>query len=182
MVVVLLACTALARAQCDPFVSPGTTLGCGLYLANCNECACTQMQGNINLLCTSMAKWNAKHVHRLTWFFSGTPTAGVQATREIVPDGLTNCAITASEITANTTASSSSTWNIQRCTANFPNQCTSTANVAGSNNTLGSSTQTAFGTVTTSTITADDIFKINLVTVGTSLANVTVALTFACDN
>jgi len=126
------------------------------------------------------------HTHRTSlaaqWHFPGAVVTGVQSARALVPEGVTNCVITNSRITVNTTSSGSSTWNIQRCTGGAGN-CATTANIYSSNVTLNASAESvAGGAPNTSTISAGDAFRVNLVTVGSSLADVTVAMTYTCEN
>ena len=123
-------------------------------------------------------------IKALSWFFPGTPTAGVQTARAVVPAGAANCAIANTRYTVNTTSGSSSTFNIQRCTANCTTGSPTFANIYSSDITLAASNQTVAGGTAnlTTTIVADDQFKANVVTVGASLADVTVTLTYQCDN
>jgi hypothetical protein len=125
------------------------------------------------------------HTHRvpvsLSWFFPGTVVAGVQTARTLVHEGATNCLLTNSRISANTTGSTASTWNIARCTT-AAGDCTASTNIYSSAVTLNSATQSvAGGTPNVTTITAGDAFKVNLVTVGTGLGDVTVALSCKCE-
>jgi hypothetical protein len=134
---------------------------------------------------TNTTAARSDHTHRqfmsLSWFFPGAVVAGVQAARALVPEGVTNCILTNSRISVNTTSSSSSTYNIQRCTGGAGN-CSSTANIYSSDVTLGASTESvAGGTPTTTTVTAGDAFRVNLVTVGSGLADVSVTLSYKCE-
>jgi hypothetical protein len=118
----------------------------------------------------------------LSWFFPGTVAAGVQTVRALVPEGATSCLLTNSRISVNTTGSTASTWNIARCTT-AAGDCTATSNIYTSAVTLNSSTQSvAGGTPNTTTVSAGDAFKVNLVSVGTGLGDVTVALSYTCTN
>ncbi|MGE0630996.1 MAG: hypothetical protein AB7O96_01220 [Pseudobdellovibrionaceae bacterium] len=133
---------------------------------------------------TSLARNDHEHrvFYVMQWFFPGVVAAGVQTVRAQVPRGVTNCILTDSQITADTAGSTASTFNIQRCTAAGP-ACTTTANVYGSNVSLGASTESvAGGTPTTTTVNAGDVFRVNIVGAGTGLANVSVALTYKCEN
>jgi len=123
-----------------------------------------------------------KNFASLSWFFPGTVVAGVQTARALVPEGVTGCTLSNSRISANTTASGSSTYNIQRCTGGAGN-CSSTANIYSSDVTLNASTESvAGGTPNTTTVTAGDAFRVNLVSVGSGLADVTVTMTYKCEN
>lgn len=124
------------------------------------------------------------HTHRnfmeLQWFLPGVVVSGTQTARALVPEGVTNCTITDSRISVDTTSGSSSTYNIARCTTSAGN-CTATSNIYGSAVTLNASTQSvAGGAPTTATIAAGDAFKVT-VTPGASLADVTVAMTYRCE-
>jgi hypothetical protein len=126
------------------------------------------------------------HTHRVIrttqWHFPGTVVAGVQTARSLVPEGVSNCALTNSRLTVGTAGSTATTWNIQRCTT-AAGDCTATADIYSSNITLNASTQSvAGGTPNTTTATAGDAFRVNLVSVGTNLADVTVALSYTCEN
>jgi hypothetical protein len=118
--------------------------------------------------------------HTLTWFFPGTPATGVQAFILAAPMGLTSATITDMTVSVATTSASTSTFNIQRCTGSCTGTTPTFANIYSSNNTLSANTSNAsFGTTNlTTTIAAGDQFKANLVTIGASLANVTITMTF----
>jgi hypothetical protein len=133
---------------------------------------------------TTAARSDHEHMvlYALQWFFPGTVVAGVQTARGLIPEGVEGCSLTNSRISVNTTGSTSSTYNIQRCTT-AAGDCTATSNIYSSNVTLNSSTQSvAGGTPDTTTVTAGDAFKVNLVSVGTGLGDVTVALNYKCKN
>ena len=118
----------------------------------------------------------------LQWYFPGTPVAGVQTAHTLVPEGVAGCSLTNSRISVNAAASTSSTWNIKRCTT-AAGDCTAVSNIYSSNVTLNSSAvSVAGGTPNTTTVSAGDAFKVDLVTVGTGLADVTVALSYKCKN
>lgn len=126
------------------------------------------------------------HVHKifysLQWYFPGATVAGVQPMRLHVPQNVTNCSIVSSQISADTPASSSSTYNIERCTgASF--SCSSSTNIYSTAVTLSSSSEGAVGgTPNTTTIQSGDVFRVNFGTVGSGLANVSVSMTYKCEN
>jgi hypothetical protein len=125
------------------------------------------------------------HTHRvpmsLQWFFPGAVASGVQVARALVPEDVTNCTITNSRISVGTTGSTSTTWNIQRCTTSAGN-CTAASNIYSSSVTLNSSTQSvAGGAPNTATVTAGDAFRVDLVGVGTGLSDVTVNMAYKCE-
>jgi hypothetical protein len=135
---------------------------------------------------TASTAARSDHTHRviraMQWHFPGTVVAGVQTARSLVPEGVSNCALTNSRLTAGTAGSTATTWNIQRCTT-AAGDCTATADIYSSNITLNASTQSvAGGTPNTTTATAGDAFRVNLASVGTNLADVTVALSYTCEN
>ena len=134
---------------------------------------------------TAATASRSDHTHRafasLSWFFPGVVVSGTQTARALVPEGVTNCTITNSRITVNTTSGSSSTYNIARCTTSAGN-CTATNNLYSSAVTLNASTESvAGGAPNTATITAGDAFKVTL-TPGSGLADVTVTMTYKCEN
>lgn len=126
------------------------------------------------------------HTHRTfattTWYFSGTPTSGVQNLTLALPEGIANPAITDMRVTVNTTSSGSSTFNIQRCTANCTGTGPTFANIYSANLTLNASTRTvakaAAPDQNVTGLAAGDQFKANLVTVGASLADITITMTY----
>ena len=93
-----------------------------------------------------------------------------------VPEGITGAVLTDSRIVGNTTGGAS-TFNIERCTAN----CTGTGPVFSSiystDRALPLGTRTATGGTPT-TVNAGDQFRVNLVSVGSGVADVTVSLTY----
>jgi len=134
---------------------------------------------------TAATASRSDHTHRafasLSWFFPGVVVSGTQTARALVPEGVTNCTITNSRITVNTTSGSSSTYNIARCTTSAGN-CTATNNIYASAVTLNASTESVAGGVpNTATITAGDAFKVAL-TPGSALADVTVTMAYKCEN
>jgi hypothetical protein len=137
---------------------------------------------------TTAARSDHDHrsVHALTWFFPGIPATGVQNFTLTFPDGsIANLAILDMRVTVNTTSASSSTLNIQRCTASCTGTSPTFANIYSANLTLSASTRTASkGSApdqNVSGLAAGDQFKANLVTIGASLADVTVTMTCKYD-
>ncbi len=129
---------------------------------------------------TSLAR--SDHTHRtlytMQWYFPGVVTTGTQTVRGLAPRSVTNCVIVDSQITADTTSTASSTYQIHRCTGSSQTSCSTTANIYTSAITLNANAETATGgTPNTTTITAGDFFRVAL-TPGTGLANVTVAMTY----
>jgi hypothetical protein len=137
---------------------------------------------------TTAARSDHDHrsVHAMTWFFPGTPATGVQNFTLTFPDGsITNISILDMRATVNTTSASSSTFNIQHCTASCTGTSPTFANIYSANLTLSASTRTASkGSApdqNVSGLAAGDQFKANLVTIGSGLADVTVTMTYKYD-
>jgi hypothetical protein len=136
---------------------------------------------------TATTAARSDHDHRsfatLTWYFPGTPSTGVAALILTAPMGVANGLITDMTVSVVTTSASTSTFNIQRCTTSCTGTTPTFANIYSSNNTLSANTSNAsFGTTNlTQTLNAGDQFKANLVTIGASLANVTVTMTYKYD-
>jgi hypothetical protein len=125
-------------------------------------------------------------VHRvfytLQWFFPGQVVAGVQTARGQVPQGVTNCTITNTQVSAGTTSSAASTFNVQRCTGAGPS-CSTTANLYTTAPTLAASTESAAGGApNTATIAGGDVFRVNLASVGSGLSDVSVEMTYKCED
>ncbi len=126
------------------------------------------------------------HVHKviynLQWFFAGVVSTGVQPIRVHVPLNVTNCTITGSQVSADTVASSGSTIHIERCTG-ASHSCSSSTNIYSSPITLGSNSENVIaGTPNTTTINSGDVFRVNFDSAGSGLANVSVSMTYKCEN
>jgi hypothetical protein len=138
---------------------------------------------------TATTAARSDHDHRglltKTWFFPGTPPTGLQNLVLTFPEGGANFAITDMRVTVNTVSASSSTFNIQRCVVSSV-ACSATQNtwvdiysavltLAASNYTVakGSAPNQNVGS-----LVGGDRFRASLVTIGTSLADVTVAMTY----
>ena len=120
----------------------------------------------------------ARETDSIQWHFAGIPSTGLQPMTLTVPEGITGGVLTDSRIVVNTTGGAS-TFNIERCTAS----CTGTGPVFSSiystDRALPLGTRTATGgTPTTTTVNAGDQFRVNLVSVGSGVADVTVSLTY----
>lgn len=140
---------------------------------------------------TTLARSDHDHrsVHAMSWYFPGTPATGVQNLRLTFPDGaITNISILDMRVTVNTVSASSSTFNIQRCVVSSV-ACSATQStwvdiystvltLAASNYTVakGSAPDQNVGS-----LVAGDQFKASLVTIGASLADVTVEMTYKYD-
>jgi hypothetical protein len=143
--------------------------------------------GDAGAACSSGS--GTQSVHAMTWFFPGTPATGVQNLRLMFPDGaLTNIAILDMRVTVNTVSAASSTFNIQRCVVAAV-ACSATENtwvdiysavltLAASNYTVtkGSAPNQNVGSLVSA-----DRFRASLVTIGASLADVTVEMTYKYD-
>jgi len=145
---------------------------------------------------TAVTSSRSDHTHRqrqtLTWYFPGTPSTGVQNLIMNAPMGITNAAITDMEVSMGTGSSSgNSTFNIQRCTGSCGGSSATFANIYATGLVIGTVTTTTnrsgscsvAGTcgALTSTITTGDQFKVNLVGIGTSVADVTVTMTYVSE-
>ncbi len=136
---------------------------------------------------STAARSNHDHrsIHQLAWYFPGTPATGVQPMTVVFPEGAVNFSILDMRATVNTTSGSSSTVNIQRCTASCTGTSPTFANIYSSHLTLGANTRTAAKAAApdqnVSSLAAGDQFKANLVTIGSALADVTVTMTVKYD-
>jgi len=126
-----------------------------------------------------------RSIHQMTWFFPGTPATGVQNMTLTFPEVAVNLSILDMRVTVNTTSGSSSTFNIQRCTASCGGASPTFANIYSANLSLGANTRTAAkGSApdqNVSSLAAGDQFKANLVTIGASLSDVSVTMTYKYD-
>ena len=120
----------------------------------------------------------ARETASLQWHFAGMPSAGAQAMTLTVPEGITGGLLTESRIVVNTTGSAS-TFNIERCTASCTGTSPVFSSIYGSDRALPLNTRTAAGGVpTTTTVNAGDQFRVDLVSVGAGVSDVTVSLTY----
>jgi hypothetical protein len=130
------------------------------------------------------------HEHRtfsqLVWFFPGAPSTGVQTAVGTLPDGIGSPDITDMRVTVNTTSASSSTFNIQRCTASCTGTSPTFADIYSTNLTLSANTRTAAKAAApnqnVSGLAAGDQFKINIATLGSGAQDVTLTMTFRMKN
>jgi hypothetical protein len=142
---------------------------------------------------TASTASRSDHTHRfiqsLRFHFPGTPSSGVQNMTLDLPTGITNAVILNVQATANTPQSGGTTTiNVQRCTASCTGASPTFTNIYATG--LGMATNLRItdcigaGTcgALTSTAAASDQFKVNLVSVGTSLADVTVDLIVSWEN
>ncbi len=137
---------------------------------------------------TTAARSDHDHrsVHAMTWFLPGTPATGVQNLTLTFPDGsITNISILDMRATVNTTSASSSTFNIQHCTANCTGASPTFGDIYSTALTLSGNTRTAAKgsppDQNVATLAAGDQFKANLVTIGAALADVTITMTYKYD-
>lgn len=123
---------------------------------------------------------------QLSWYFPGTPSAAVQTAVGVFLEGVSGISITDMRVTVNTTSASSSAVNIQRCTASCTGTSPTFAAIYSADLSLGANTRTAAkGSApnqNVSGLAGGDQFKVNLVTVGASLADVTVTMTYKVKN
>jgi hypothetical protein len=132
----------------------------------------------------SLARSDHDHrsIHTLTWYFPGTPTTGVQPLTLTFPDDSSNWSILDLRVTVNTTSASSSSVNVQRCTAGCTGTTPTFSAIYSTDLSLSANTRTASKSAApnqnVSGLAAGDQFKVNLVTIGASLADVTITLTY----
>ena len=106
------------------------------------------------------------------------PSAGVQAMTLTMPEGITGGLLTESRIVVNTTGSAS-TFNIERCTGGCTGTSPVFSSIYSSDRALPLDTRTVAGGVpTTTTVNAGDQFRVDLVSVGAGVSDVTVSLTY----
>lgn len=165
----------------DNTVCQVTSLGGGAALVTAGSAGINAF--NAGAATTAARSDHTHEVFRtLTWYFPGTPTAGVQVLTLTIPDGITNPSLTDMRITVNTTSASSSSVNIQRCTASCTGTSPTFSAIYSADLSLSANTRTvAKGSApnqNTSGLAGGDQFKVNLVTVGASLADVAVTMTY----
>ena len=120
----------------------------------------------------------ARETASLQWHFAGIPSTGLRPMTLTVPEGITNATLTNTRIVANTTGGAS-TFNVARCTANCVSGIAVFSNIYTSDKALPLSTRTATGgTPNTATVNAGDQFRVNLVSLGSGVQDVTVSLTY----
>jgi hypothetical protein len=120
-----------------------------------------------------------KVTNLLQWYFAGTPPTGPRPMTLTVPEGITDGALTNSRIVANTPGTGSSTFNIERCTSACSSASPVFSAIYASDKALAADTRTvAGGTPTSTTVNAGDQFRVNLVSIGSGVSDVTVSLTY----
>ncbi len=136
---------------------------------------------------TSMNRWEPSNCATVTdsldWHFSGAPTAGAQTFVLMIPEGAAGVALTDVRIVANTPATTATSYTIERCTANCTSTTPTFSAVYGTVRVLAANTRTdTGGAPTTQAVNAGDQLRVNLITVGAGLADVTVSLSFQHDS
>jgi len=126
-----------------------------------------------------------RSIHQMVWYFPGTPATGVQNMTLTFPETAVNFAIQDMRVTVNTTSVASSTFNIQRCTASCTGTSPTFADIYSSVLTLNANTRTTTKTTApdqnVGSLVNGDQFKASLVTIGASLADVTLTMTYKYD-
>jgi hypothetical protein len=126
-----------------------------------------------------------RSLHTMSWHFPGTPATGVQPLTLTLPEGVQNIAITDLRVTVSATSAASSAFNLQRCTAGCTGTSPTFANIYSSDLSLAANTRTsskgAAPDQNVSGLAGGDQFRANLVTIGSSLADVTVTMTLKYD-
>ena len=139
---------------------------------------------------TSTALARSDHDHRsiesLTWFFVGTGASsnGVKAQTMALPDSISNIAVLDFRVIADSTATASTTYNVQKCTASCTGTSPTFTSIYSSDLTLPANTRTAnkgSGPDAITTFAAGDQFKFDVTGSNASIANVTVTLTYKCN-
>lgn len=137
---------------------------------------------------TATTASRSDHTHRdlkiLSWYFPGGVSPGIGTMVLTLPEGITNPVITDVRVTANTTSASASAFNIQRCTATCTGAATF-ANIYAADLALGTNARTATKgsgpDQNISGLAAGDQFKANFVTIGASLSDVTLTMTYKVE-
>ena len=120
----------------------------------------------------------ARETASLQWHFAGMPSAGLQPMTLTVPEGITNAALVHARIVVNTTGGAS-TFNVARCTANCISGIPVFSAIYASDKALPLGMRTATGgTPNSTTVNAGDQFRVNLVSLGSGVRDVTVSLTY----
>lgn len=120
----------------------------------------------------------ARETASLQWYFAGIPTTGLKPMTLTIPEGITNATLTNARIVANTSGGAS-TFNVERCTANCVSGVPVFTGIYSSAKSLPLGQRTATGGVpNTTTVNAGDQFRVNLVSVGSGVQDVTVSLTY----
>jgi hypothetical protein len=115
----------------------------------------------------------------LTWYFAGTPSAGVQPMLLAIPDGMSGAVLKEVRVVVTTTGSSSTTYNLERCSTGCEGTTPVFAPIYNTARTLTPSTKTALGgTPDLTVVNAGDQFRVNLVSLGSGVTGVTVMLVF----
>ena len=115
----------------------------------------------------------------LTWHFAGTPSVGVQPMILAIPDGMSGALLKEVRIVVTTTGSTSTSYNVERCSTGCLGTIPVFAPIYNTNRTLTPSTKTAAGgEPDTTVVNAGDQFRVNLATVGSGVTDVTVMLVF----
>ncbi len=120
-----------------------------------------------------------KVANSLQWHFAGVPATGPQPMTLTIPEGITGGALMNCRIVANTPGTGTSTFNIERCTSDCSGTSPAFSGIYASDRTLAADTRTATGGApTANTANAGDQFRVNLVSVGAGVSDLTVSLTY----
>lgn len=116
---------------------------------------------------------------QLTWTFSGTPGAGVQPLALTIPEGVTAVTLRDARIVTGSTGSTTTTYNIERCIANCSTGAAVFSPIFDTAPQLGPTLRTNLaGTPTTVAVQPGDQFRVNFLSVGNGVSNVTITLVF----
>jgi len=116
---------------------------------------------------------------QLTWTFSGTPGTGVQPLSLTIPEGVVAVTLRDVRIVTGSTGSTPTTYNIERCVANCSTGAAVFSPIFDNAPALGPTLRTNLaGTPTTVAVEPGDQFRVNFLSVGTGVSNVTITLIF----
>ena len=117
---------------------------------------------------------------QLTWTFPGSPSAGVQPLTLTLPEGLTAAALQDVRIVAASTGSTVTTFNIERCIANCTTSAAVFSPIYTNNQSLMATLRTdLFGSPDTVVVEGGDQFRVNFISIGSGVSNVTITLIFS---
>jgi hypothetical protein len=115
----------------------------------------------------------------LTWHFAGAPATGVQPMILAIPDGMSGAVLKEVRVVVTTTGSTSTTYNLERCSTGCQGTSPVFAPIYNTNRTLTPATKTALGGAPDFTVVnAGDQFRVNLVSLGVGVSGLTVMLVF----
>lgn len=138
---------------------------------------------------TSTALARSDHDHRsvqsLVWFFSaGVSSTGLKPQTMAFPDSTSNISVLDFRVIADTTSTSATTYNIQKCTVSCTGTSPTWSSIYSTDLTLPASTRTVNKGSAPDSITsfsAADQLKLTVTTAGATIANMTVIVSYKCN-